>query len=82
MRQILHIVVTVKIKESSRQARLVIEMLKTFDFVKFVNQDQEKTEAKSKNPYKQEFVAMVKKSAKEKGGTPVTAKTLWQDVGL
>lgn len=74
--------VTVKINENSRQAKLVIEMLKTFDFVKIVNQDQEKSGAISKSPYKPEFVAMVKKSSKEKGGTPVTAKTLWQDLGL
>ena len=68
--------VTVKINENSRQAKLVIEMLK------IVNQDQEKSGAISKSPYKPEFVAMVKKSSKEKGGTPVTAKTLWQDLGL
>ena len=74
--------VTVKINENSRQAKLVIEMLKTFDFVKIVNQDQEKSGEKSKSPYKQKLIKMIKKSSKEKGGTPVTAKTLWQDLGL
>lgn len=34
-----------------------------------------------KSPYNAKFVSMVKKAAKEPGKT-VTAKTLWQDLGL
>ncbi len=33
--------ITIKIDKSSKQAKTVLEMLKTFDFVKFVNNDED-----------------------------------------
>jgi len=41
--------VTIRVKENSKQAKLMIEMLKTFDFVEFVDEDLNFPSSKNKN---------------------------------
>ncbi len=72
--------VTIKVKENSKQAKAIIEMLKTFSFVEFVNESK-----KEKSPYDPKFVEKVLKAQKE----ITTGKTLildpndiWGSLGL
>ena len=41
--------VTIRVKENSKQAKLMIEMLKTFDFVEFIDKDLNFPSSKNKN---------------------------------
>lgn len=66
--------VTITINEKSKQAKAIIEMLKTFDFVEFKDKEA------SENIYSPEFVEMVKKAAKSKKRTRVNADNLWENI--
>ena len=72
--------VTIKVKENSKQAKAIIEMLKTFSFVEFV--DDSKNE---KSPYDPKFVAKILKAQKEitTGNTLVlNPNDIWGSLGL
>lgn len=66
--------VTITIKENSKQAKAVIAMLRTFSFVE-IQQD-------TKSPYDPEFVKMIKKSAESKNRTVVNPNDVWGSLGL
>ena len=67
--------VTIKVKENSKQAKAIIEMLKTFSFVEFVNESK-----KEKSPYDPKFVAMVKRSAKSGKGKILNPDDIWGSI--
>ncbi len=64
--------VTITIKENSKQAKAVIAMLRTFSFVEI----QEDT----KSPYDPEFVKKIKLAEKEKGKVMNSASELWKSL--
>jgi hypothetical protein len=72
---------TIIINEKSKQAKAIIAMLKTFDFVEFIS-NADKNE---KEDYSPEFVEKVKKAKQEikEGKTIVmNPEDIWGSLGL
>jgi hypothetical protein len=55
----LEIMVTLRVKENSKQAKAFLEFVKGFSFVEVVQDSAKKQSTKSKSPYNAEFVSMV-----------------------
>lgn len=67
--------VTIKIDERSKQAKALLEYIKTLPFVEIKDKDEEKS---SYNP---EFVAKIRRAEKEKS-TTVDPNDIWESLGL
>lgn len=69
--------ITIKINERTKAGKALKDLIELF------SAENKGVEIISdKSPYSPEFVAAIKKSAKDKKGKEVTAETLWQDLGL
>lgn len=53
--------ITIKIDRRNKQAKAVLEMLKTFDFVKFVNNEEQKNPSANKKIGKEQFIEDISK---------------------
>lgn len=74
--------VTFRIKENSKQAKAVLEMLKTLPFVEIIEDDTAKK--KTKEGYRPEFVAEIQKRMKENSSAKnivVDPKDVWGSIG-
>lgn len=58
--------ITIKIDKRTKQAKAVLEMLKTFDFVTFVNNDKEKTLSEKKKKSIEEISKEINKAGTKK----------------
>lgn len=67
--------VTVTIKENSKQAKAFIELLRTLPYVEF-------HEEKEKSPYNPEFVKKIKEADQRGEYKEVDANNLWESIGL
>ncbi len=75
---------TIIIKNTSKQAKIVVEMLKTFPFVEFVK-PKVLVKKQKKDEYDPKFVAIMKKSENDiKNGDCKTVDTnnIWESLGL
>lgn len=80
--------VTLRVKENSKQAKAFLELVKTFDFVDFVDTGLSKSKPTNKvveTPYNSEFVAKILRAKNQikKGKTIVINTTdIWGSLGL
>lgn len=74
--------VTVRIKENSKQAKAFIELIKTFEFVEFVEEFGKPIGSRNKveKIYDKEFVAMVKKAKNSGKGKILDPKDVWGSI--
>ncbi|MFD1631877.1 DUF2683 family protein [Pseudopedobacter beijingensis] len=69
--------ITIRINERTKAGKTLKNLIELF------SKENKGVEIVSEGKYyNPQFVAMVKKSAKEKGGKTIKAETLWQDLGL
>jgi hypothetical protein len=73
--------VTLRVKENSKQAKAFLEFVKGFSFVEVV-QEAPKKSAKGKSPYNAEFVSMVQEADAAGDYQTVDPKKLWESLGL
>lgn len=71
--------ITIKIKENSKQAKAVIELLKTYSFVEIV---PTKVLAKSKQTQLDRLIKNSEKQIKEGKTTTLNTKDIWGSLGL
>ncbi len=71
--------VTVQIDNKSAQAKKLIEMLKTFDFVQIVSKNGTSSNKGEKSPYNPEFVKMIKDAENGKS-KKIDTKNLWKSI--
>jgi hypothetical protein len=76
--------VTLKVKENSKQAKAFLELVKTFSFVEVVTETKIKkaTITKNKSPYNSEFVSMVKEAEARGDYKTIDPSNLWESLGL
>ena len=76
--------VTIKIKENSKQAKAVLEMLKTFPFVEILETGLSKpiSKPKEKSTYDPKFVAKIKRAEKRGNYKTVDPNDVWGSLGL
>ena len=76
--------VTLKVKENSKQAKAFLELIKAFPFVEVVGTTK-KTAAKETNTYSAAFVAKMKqaeKNIREGKTTAIDPNDVWGSLGL
>jgi len=82
------IMVTLRVKENSKQAKAFLELVKTFDFVNFVDTGLNKSTPTNKvveTSYNPEFVAKILKAKNQiKKGKTIVINTndIWGSLGL
>lgn len=74
--------ITVKIKENSKQAKAIIEFLKTCDFVEFLENPTVKTIKKTNSDKLDKLIKNAEKQIKEGKTTTVNTKDIWGSLGL
>ncbi|MEN9323815.1 MAG: hypothetical protein RL699_1595 [Bacteroidota bacterium] len=74
--------VTLRVKENSKQAKAFLEFVKGFSFVEVVQDSAKKQSTKSKSPYNADFVSMVKEADAAGEYQTIDPKKLWESLGL
>ena len=75
--------VTLRVKENSKQAKAFIELVKTFDFVDFVEPKSRKLAAEKKvadKPYNPKFVSKVLNSYNSDKRKTIETANLWENI--
>ena len=72
--------VTLRVKENSKQAKAFLELVKTFDFVDFVEIGDVKAKKVSEKNYNPKFVSKVLNSYNNDKRKSIETADLWQSI--